>query len=345
MPSFSSLLRRVELMRAAGSSAWLKKLFRVGAVSAVLVTSPGFAQSAAPASSPLTMIIGYPPGAIVDTVARQLAGVLGPTLNRTIVPENKGGAAGAIAAGQIAKTRPDGHTILFTAYTSLQISRALDRNLAFDPVDDLQPVASVGRPTTLLLVPADFPAKTFDEFLALVKSQPNHFNFGTSGIGSPNHFALEYLNASFGLKLTPVPYKGAAQMLTDMLGGRVQAIFSSTSLAAGHLQSGAVRALAIGSPDPSPAFPDLPVIAQHGAPGFNAAGALGIFAPVGTPTETLAKLNAAIQEALKDEATQQRLHDEGIVIELQNVEDFSARYRQEAQDIATVIRDHALKIN
>lgn len=345
MSSFSSLLRSAAILNAVGSSVWLKKLFRIGALSAVCVTLPGFAQPTTPHGSPLSMVIGYPPGAVVDTVARQLASALGPVLNRTIVPENKGGAAGAVAAAQIANARPDGQTILFTAYTSLQIARALEKNLAFDPVDDLQPVASVGRPTTLLLVPADFPAKTFDEFLALVKSQPDHFNFGTSGIGSPNHFALEHLNVAFGLKLRAVPYKGAAQMLTDMLGGRVQAIFGSTSLAAGHLQSGAVRALAIGSPDPSPAFPDLPVIAQSGAPGFNAAGALGVFAPVGTPPEALAKLNAAIQEALKDEAIQQRLHNEGIVIQLQRVEDFSARYRQEAQDIAAFIRDHAITIN
>ncbi|OVZ55551.1 hypothetical protein CDO44_25515 [Pigmentiphaga sp. NML080357] len=294
---------------------------------------------------PLTMIIGYPPGAIVDTVARQLASDLGPLLGRTIVPENKGGAAGAVAAAQIAKARPDGQTILFTAYTSLQIAAALDRSLSFDPVNDLLPVASVGRPTTLLLVPHDFPAKSFDEFLEVVRSQPGKINFGTSGIGSPNHFALEHLNAAFGLRMTAVPYKGAAQMLTDMLGGRVQAIFSSTSLAAGHLQSGAVRALAIGSPDPSPDFPNLPVIAQRGAPGFNAAGALGVFAPPGTPPEVAQRLNTAVQAALKGEATRQKLRKEGIVLEPLDAAAFAAKYRREAENIAAFIRERGLKIN
>ena len=336
--------RRRHLHPGARCTWWSTALRRLAASGTLAVAFGAHAQG--PASAPpLTMVIGYPPGAIVDPVARQLASELGPILGRTIVPENKGGAAGAVAGAQIAKTRPDGNTILFTAYTSLQVAAALDRSLPFDPVNDLLPVASVGRPTTLLIVPTDFPAKTFDEFLQLVRSQPGKFNFGTSGIGSPNHFALEHLNAAFGLKMAAVPYKGAAQMLTDMLGGRVQAIFSSTSLAAGHLQSGAVRALAIGSPDPSPDFPNLPVIAQQGAPGFNAAGALGVFAPPGTPPDVVQRINAAVQQALDNPATQQKLRKEGIVIDKLDATAFADKYRREAKQIADFIREHGLKLN
>ncbi|VCU68567.1 Tripartite tricarboxylate transporter family receptor [Pigmentiphaga humi] len=315
----------------------------LGAAFALLAAGPLHAQGPH-SNQPLTMLIGYPPGAIVDTVARQLANVLGPILGQTIVPENKGGAAGLVGAGLASKARPDGSIILFTAYTSLQIAAATNQGLSFDPVNGLLPVASVGRPTTLLLVSADFPAKTFEEFVALVKSRPGIYNFGTSGIGSPNHFALEHMNAAFGLKMTPVPYKGAAQMLTDMLGGRVQAIFGSSSLAAGHLQSGTVRALAIGSPDASPAFPKLPVIADNGAPGLNASGALGVFAPPSTPPEVVERLNAAINTALKDPAIQHKLQEEGIILDVQSAAAFGRKYRGEAQDIAGFIQRHQLRI-
>lgn len=323
-----------------------RRRFFAAACVGLFTAMPVAAQTAAGyPNRPITMVIGYPPGAIVDTVARQVGTNLSTVLGQTVVPENKGGAAGVIGAGQVAKARPDGYTLLLTAYTSLQIAGAIERNLNFDPVNDLVPVASIGRPTTLLLVNADFPAKTFDEFLAYVKSRPNQINFGTSGTGSPNHFALEHLNAAFGTRMTAVPYKGAAQMLTDMLGGRVQAIFSSSSLAAGHLQAGSVRALAIGSPDATPLFPNLPVIADKGAPGFNASGALGVFAPPGTPAAVVEQLNAAIGKALQDPGVSQKLAGEGIIVKRQSAPQFGESYRGEARQIADFIKKNDLKIN
>lgn len=321
-------------------------LFGLLGLVAAALPMPAMAQSPTTfPTRPITLVIGYPPGAIVDTVARQVSASLSSILGQTIVPENKGGAAGVIGAGIVAKSRPDGYTVLLTAYTSLQIAGAIERNLPFDPVNDLIPVASIGRPTTLLLVNADFPAKTFDEFIAYVKRRPNQVNFGTSGTGSPNHFALEHLNSAFGTRMTAVPYKGAAQMLTDMLGGRVQAIFSSSSLAAGHLQAGSVRALAIGSPDATPLFPSLPVIADKGAPGFNASGALGVFAPPGTPAAVVDQWNAAIGKALQDPVVAQKLEGEGIVVKRQTAAQFGQSYREEARQIADFIKQGDLKIN
>ena len=324
------------------SGRWL-----AAASAAVLVAcAPAITQAQATfPSRPISLVIGYPPGAIVDTVARQVGAALAPILGQPVVPDNKGGAAGVIGAGAVVNARPDGHTVLLTAYTSLQIAGAIERNLTFDPVNDLIPVAPIGRPTTLLLVNADFPAKTFDEFLAYVKARPNPLPFGTSGIGSPNHFALEHLNAAFGTRMTAVPYKGAAQMLTDMLGGRVQAIFSSSSLAAGHLKAGTVRALAIGSPDPTPLYPDLPVIADHGAPGFNASGALGIFAPPGTPSAVVNQWNTAIGKALQEPVVARKLAEEGIIVKRQSAAQFGDSYRQEARQIADFIKQGNLKIN
>ena len=324
-----------------------RRLILTGWVGIGLLTGLPFASHAqAPyPSRPVTLIIGYPPGAIVDTVARKVASSLSSGLGQSIVPENKGGAAGVVGASLVSKAKPDGYTLLLTAYTSLQIAGSIERDLNFDPVKDLTPVASLGRPTTLLLVKKDFPAKTFDEFIAYVKSHPNKINFGTSGTGSPNHFALEHLNVAFGLKMTAVPYKGAAQMLTDMLGGRVQAIFSSSSLAAGHLQSGTVRAIAIGSPDATPLFPRLPVIADKGAPGFNASGALGVFAPPGTPPAIVDQLNRAINQAMEDPDVKQKLTAEGVVGQPQSAAQFAARYRSEATQIAEFIKKNELKIN
>lgn len=333
-PHFRPLLSRRRLILARGLGI------------ALLACLPFAGQSQTPyPSRPVTLIIGYPPGAIVDTVARQVANSLSSGLGQSVVPENKGGAAGVVAASLVSKAKPDGYTLLLTAYTSLQIAGSIERDLNFDPVKDLMPVASLGRPTTLLLVNNDFPAKTFDEFIAYVKKHPNKINFGTSGTGSPNHFALEHMNVAFGLKMTAVPYKGAAQMLTDMLGGRVQAIFSSSSLAAGHLQSGTVRAIAIGSPDATPLFPTLPVIADKGAPGFNASGALGVFAPPGTPSAIVEQLNRAINQAMEDPGVKQKLAGEGVVGQPQSAPQFAARYRSEATQIAEFIKKNELKIN
>lgn len=322
---------------------WTRRVLTVCAGVLALSSPVAHAQADFP-SRPITMVIGYPPGAIVDTVARQLATAVSTLLGQQLVPENKGGAAGAVGAGFVSRVKPDGYTVLFTAYTSLQIAAAADRTLNFDPVRDLLPVASIGRPTTLLLVNADFPAKNFDEFLTYAKSHPGQINFGTSGIGSPNHFALEHMNAAFGTRMSPVPYKGAAQMLTDMRAGQVQAIFSSTSLAAGHLQAGTVRALAIGSPDPTPLFPQLPLIANKGAPGLNASGALGLFAPPGTPPSIVEQLNAAFNKALQDPAIARKLAAEGIVISRQTPAQFAKNYRDEAQQIADFIKKSDLTI-
>lgn len=341
-PKFLPILRPLVSRRLR--TATLGGLIAAAASLGAHAQAPSAASGAYP-SRPVSFVIGYPPGAIVDTVGRQLGTSLASQLGQPFVPENKGGAAGAVGGSAVAKARPDGYTVLFTAYTSLQIAAAIDRTLNFDPVSDLVPVASIGRPTTLLLVGANFPAKTFEEFIAYAKSRPGAINFGTSGIGSPNHFALEHMNAAFGTRMTPVPYKGAAQMLTDMLGGQVQAIFSSSSLAAGHLQSGAVRALAIGSPDPTPLFPQLPVIANKGAPGLNASGALGLFAPPGTPAAVVDQLNAAVGRALQDPAIAQKLAAEGIVIQRQTAAQFGKSYRDEARQIAEFIKKNELKID
>lgn len=324
-------------------SPWPRRTFTLFAGLLALSSMAAQAQTPYP-SRPVSFVIGYPPGAIVDTVARQLATSLSTALGQQFVPENKGGAAGAVGGGFIARAKPDGYTILFTAYTSLQIAAATDRSLNFDPVRELVPVASVGRPTTLLLVNTDFPARNFNEFIAYAKSHPGKINFGTSGTGSPNHFALEHMNTAFGTRMTPVPYKGAAQMLQDMRGGQVQAIFSSSSLAAGHLQAGTVRALAIGSPDPTPLFPDLPLIASHGAPGLNASGALGVFAPPGTPAAIVDQLNAAIGKALLEPALAQKLAAEGLVIKRQTAAQFGHSYREEAQQIAEFIKKSDLTL-
>jgi tripartite-type tricarboxylate transporter receptor subunit TctC len=330
-------------MNRSHPARWARRILTV-CTGVLALTSPAAQAQADFPSRPITMVIGYPPGAIVDTVARQLGSAVSTLLGQQLVPENKGGAAGAVGAGFVSRAKPDGYTVLFTAYTSLQIAAAADRTLNFDPVRDLLPVASVGRPTTLLLVNADFPARDLDEFLAYARSHPGKVNFGTSGIGSPNHFALEHMNAAFGTRMTPVPYKGAAQMLTDMRAGQVQAIFSSTSLASGHLQAGTVRALAIGSPDPTPLFPQLPLLANKGAPGLNASGALGVFVPPGTPAAIVEQLNAAFGKAMQDPAIAQKLAAEGIVIVRQTPAQFGKSYRDEARQIADFIKKNELTI-
>jgi tripartite-type tricarboxylate transporter receptor subunit TctC len=294
------------------------------------------AQAAFP-TRPVTLVVAFPPGAATDITARRLIVRAAPALGQTIVVENRTGAAGNLAAGYVSRAAPDGYTLLHTNYVSLLIAKAAGTPLDFDPVESLTPVAQVGPNVNFLLVRPDLPVRTLPELVALAKREPDRLNMGTIGIGSAYHLGLEWLNLAFGMRIAHIPYRGAAQAASDLLGGRVDMMFSSLALAKPNLEAGKMRAIALTNAQRSPLFPDLPTIAEQGVPGFDLVTQTAIFAPRGTPEPIVARLNAAINAALADPELRARFEADGVMVTQQTAAEFQAQVRRELATITDLL--------
>ena len=273
-------------------------------------TSAG-AQESYPAK-PVTLVLSFPPGAIVDNVGRKLAAKLTALWKVPVVCDNRPGAGGNLAGGIVAKAPADGYTLLLSQYDSMVIAKAGNASIGYDPLNDLIPVAQVGLSTTLFLVNANSPFKTFPEFIAYAKANPGKLNFGSNGHGGSYHLGIEQLNSIAKTSITHIPYKGGAPSMMDLLAGRVDAILASTSLALPQLKAEKVRLLALGSARRSSLYPGVPTIAELGNPGYDTSLGLGVFAPQGTPAAIVQKINRDINIALGDPELLQQLAVEGV---------------------------------
>ena len=248
-------------------------------------------------SKPVTIIVPYPPGGSNDTFARALGKKLSDAWGQPVLVENRGGAGGSIGAAYLSKQAPDGHTLILMS-NSFTTNAAIQPNLPFDPVKDFTPVTMVARGPMILAVSNKMPAKTVAELIALAKSQPGKLNFGSSGAGSTNQFATELWMAAAGVQMTHVPYKGMSPAVTDLIGGHVDVLFASLPSVYAQTKSGKARALGVTSLVPFAGSPELPALAQNGAPGFAFDNWWGVWAPPGTPPEVVAKVNADLQKIL-----------------------------------------------
>ena len=208
---------------------------------------PGLAHAADPPwpTRPVTLVVAYPPGAIVDTVGRRMAEQLGNALGSNVVVENRGGTGGNLAAAYVARATPDGHTLLFTSYGNLIIAAAANLQLGFHPWRDLAPVGMIGPMTVVLLVRPDFPAQTLQDFVRHVGAHPGTVNFASVGFGSSYHLLIEQMAAHGKLSMTHVPYRGGAAAMTDFLGGRVQATLATWLFARPYMADGSAKAIAV----------------------------------------------------------------------------------------------------
>jgi tripartite-type tricarboxylate transporter receptor subunit TctC len=272
------------------------RLFAVVAAFAMLVASLSVLQSAAAQfpEKPVRIIVGFTPGGPADAIARSLSDRLATAWGQPVIVENMPGAAGAIAANTVARAAPDGHTLLLADASSFVVLPHLRSKLPFDPRRDFAAVSIVGRQVPVLAIRASAGPKTVKEMLDLAKSKPGGLTYGTWGIGSWSHVKMEELGKLAGVKLVHVPYRGAAPVITDMLGGRVDLFLGAYGLFEVHEKSGAIRILATGA-DKRPSFrPELPTIAESGVPGFSVSVWFGLVAPANTPAAVLEKINADI---------------------------------------------------
>jgi tripartite-type tricarboxylate transporter receptor subunit TctC len=260
-------------------------------------------------AKPIKLIVPFPPGGGTDISARTLANKLSESAKWTIVVENKPGAGGNLGVEQAVRSHADGYTLVIGQTSNLAINPSLYAKLPYDPLKDLSPVALIVSAPVVLVVSADSPYRSLADLLAAAKSAP--VTYASPGNGTVSHLAGELLQRASGAKLTHVPYKGAAQAMTDTLGGQVQSFMSSVPSALSHIKSGRLRALAVTSAQRSPELPSVPTVAESGYPGFEASTWYGLLAPAGTPAGVIARLNAEVNRALASPEVRGRLASEG----------------------------------
>jgi len=292
-------------------SQHLRLLAAAVAATALAVTSVQAADNYP--SRPMQMIVSFAAGGPTDIVARIMSAKMGEILGQTFIVENKNGAGGNIGAEAVAKATPDGYTMLMATVSTNAINPGLYKHMPYDAVKDFAPLGRVGVTPTLLLAHPSLPVTDVKGLIALIKANPNKYNYGSSGLGSILHLCGEEFKAmAGGLEITHVPYKGSAPMDTDLLGGQIVMAFDATPTAMPLAQSGKLRALGAGMLKRLAAMPDLPTLDEQGLKGYECYTWNAILAPAGTPRPIVDKLNAAINKALADPAVSSALEKVGI---------------------------------
>src|SRR6266700_2148417 len=281
----------------------------IAAAAVVGVTVP--ARSQPWPQRPIKVVVPFPPGGLTDSVARLVGQRLGKDLGQPLVMENIGGAAGAIAAGMVARAPADGYTLFFGSLPQIGIVPALG-NVSYDPAKDFAPISNIASAPFVLMVNPRFPAKTLKEFVDHVGTQPGQIAYASAGTGSLAHLSMALFLKRAGIDMIHVPYKGGAPALADLLGGQVSAYFGTRTDAVQQFEAGTIRLLAVSDQKRSAQFPDVPTIAESGYPGFHTVTWNGLMAPARTPKAIIDQLAREVQRATKDPTFVQSLANLGV---------------------------------
>ena len=310
-------------------------LLRIVALLALLIPAVDAAAQTYPAR-PVRLIVADAAGGAPDQLARLLAQKLSEGLGQQMIVDNRPGAAGALGADVAAKSAPDGYTLLLTTTTIYAILPSLKKGLPYDAEKDFLPVSRIATSANVLVVNTELPAKSIAELVQLARSKPGAINYASAGIGSPAHLAGEMLNLLGGIKLTHVPYKGAAPALLDVIAGNAQLIITSPIAAGAHLNAGRVRALATTGAERNPSLPQLPTIAET-LPGYEISQSWGVVAPAGTPASVVERLSSAIVSAMSQAELKERILKTGAIPAGDSPAAFSAFMARERSRLADVI--------
>jgi tripartite-type tricarboxylate transporter receptor subunit TctC len=291
---------------------------------------------------PIRLISPYAPGGGTDVLARIVVQKLSGLLGQSIVVVNKPGAGGVLGTDQVTKSPPDGYTLLMASPSPIVVSPYINRNISYDPLKDLIPVAVVAVTPAIVTVNNKFPAKTFKEFLEVVKAKPGQVAFGSSGIGGTGHLAGELFESKTGTKMLHVPFKSGGEATSALLSDQVQVIFGEPISLLPHIQQGQLRALAVTTLKPTPMLPGIPTVAQT-IPGFTAGPWFGIFAPAGTPRAIIAKLNTDINKVLAMPDTREAITRLGAEAGSGSPEQFSTFVHEESARWSSLIKEIGLK--
>lgn len=324
------------------TSLFIRRLAIPLALALCAIQAPGFAQTFP--SRPVTLVVPFPPGGGTDTGGRVIAEQLGRRWGQPVIVENKGGAAGQIGADFVAKSRPDGYTLLLGNIGTQAINPLLYPKLPYDADKAFAPVSLVAELPLAMMVNPAVPAKTAAEFVALAKARPGQMSYSSSGAGGAPHLAAEMFKDQTGAFILHVPYRGGGPAIADLLAGHVQLSFMTVLEASGHIKAGKLRALAVTGDKRVPAFPEVPTLAESVAPGFNAISWIGLLAPAGTPPEVVEKIAADLRAVLADESVKARFVGLGGVPRATSPQEFARLIDGDKRRYAQIIRSRKITI-
>ncbi len=325
------------LLSTSCKSAWLFSIMAVAALCPL-------AGAQSYPTKPIRMVVPFPPGGAVDAIGRIIGQQLGKSFGHNVVIDNRGGAAGAIGSEIAAKAPADGYTLLVGSTSTISINPALNPKLAYSPQRDFVPVSLVGYVPHVLLVNASVPATNVTSFVAYAKAQQKPVTYASVGAGSPHHLAGEIFKSMTGIDMVHVPYTGSGPALIGLMGGQVQFLSLDMPAALPQLGTGRVKALGIAAAKRDPVAPDLPTVAESGLPGFEISGWYGIFAPIATPKDIVAKLSAEIARLLATPETSGSLAKIGVNVLGGSPQEFAAYIKREDAKWTKAIRDSGTKI-
>jgi tripartite-type tricarboxylate transporter receptor subunit TctC len=306
------------------------------AICAMLAAEPAPAQLYP--SRPITLVVPFAPGGSASTVARSVADKMGDTLAAQIIIENRPGAGGTLATRAVAKSAPDGSTILLATSATLGTAPSLFRNLGYDPRRDFEPIGLIAATPNVIVVHPDFPARALADLIRIGRETATPIPYGTPGAGTLNHLTMELLAHRTGMQLSHVPYKGAGPALNDLIGGHIGLLISAVPNAHSHIAAGTVRALAVTGATRSPLIPTVPTLAEAGLPGYEVPLRWGLAAPAGTGRAVIDALSRALNAALASEEVRSRLALEGAEPQPTTPEEYAAVIARELAMWSELVR-------
>ena len=306
------------------------------------MTFGALAQSTSYPDRQIRIISPFATGGIADTFSRVVAQGLNESWRQPVIVENKTGGGGNIGSDFVAKAPPDGYTLVMGNIGSHAVNPYLIKNMPYDPLKDFQPVAFVLDAEGLLVVNPSVPSKTVNELIAYIKANPGKISYGSGGVGTTSHLAGELFKFLAKVDMTHIPYKGNSPAITDLIGGQTQIMFATMPTVLPFVKTGKLRAIAVIGGSRTSALPDLPTVSQT-LPGFEVSNWIGIFAPTGTPTPIITKLNTEINKIMQLPNNQKRLDAEGAKFRAMTPETFGMFQRDEAQKWAKIIKDSGIK--
>ena len=276
----------------------IRRLFACGALCALLFPGLGLAQAPAWPTKPIKIVIGYPPGGSTDVAGRLLAEQMSTILGQQVLVENRAGASGRIGALSVVRAEPDGYTLSLSASPEVSIAPVTVKEMPYDPLKDLQPIALVGRVPFLLVTSTAFPPSSVAELISYAKKYPNKVNYASFGANTSNHLVGELFKVRAGIQTTHVPYKGSSPAIIDLMGGQVQYTFDTPPATLTQVRAGKMKALAVATLERLPSAPEVPTLAESGLPDFTGGTWFGLLAPANTPRPIIDRINAAVVAAL-----------------------------------------------
>jgi tripartite-type tricarboxylate transporter receptor subunit TctC len=296
-------------------------------------------------SKPLRIVVPFAPGGSTDIFARLVGDRLSAALGEPVLIENRAGAGGNIGADAVAKSAPDGYSLLMATTGVMAINNALYKNMTYDAAKDFEPVIFIASITNVLIVPADFPARTVDELIGIAKREPGRLSFASSGAGSSTHMSAELFKSLTGTDILHIPYKGSGQALPDLISGRVSMMFENAPGAVSYIKAGKVRALAVTGRKRAAAMPELPTVAESGVPGYESLSWSGLAAPAGTAKEIIQKINRETAAILASADMRAKLAEQGAEAAGGPPEQFAEHIRAEREKWSRLIRSRGISVN